>query len=65
VINNYGCSGLVSGHHIGSRGAGGDDVESNILCLCFFHHRQIHDLGPTKFLEKYPDLTTRLAKKLK
>lgn len=65
AISNYGCNGLVSGHHIKTKGSGGNDTIDNILALCFFHHRQIHNLGTSKFLEKYPDLISILAKKSK
>lgn len=30
-------------HHVKTKGAGGDDVESNLLALCFVHHRLAHD----------------------
>lgn len=63
VINNYGCSGQVSGHHIQSKGAGGPDVAENILALCHWHHVEIHKIGSSKFIEKYPDLKPRLVKK--
>ena len=30
-------------HNIRSRGAGGDDVEDNLICLCWKCHREAHD----------------------
>ncbi len=30
-------------HHIKSRGAGGDDVPGNLICLCYECHRKTHD----------------------
>lgn len=29
-------------HHIDARGAGGDDVLSNLICLCRRHHNLAH-----------------------
>lgn len=49
------CNGLGStvGHHIKSKGSGGDDVESNLMPLCARHHHEIHSIGLTEFSEKY------------
>jgi 5-methylcytosine-specific restriction endonuclease McrA len=30
-------------HHIKSKGASGDDVEDNLICLCWECHRKVHD----------------------
>lgn len=30
-------------HHIKSKGAGGDDTEDNLIELCWFCHRRVHD----------------------
>tara|TARA_Y100000310_G_scaffold130328_1_gene129510 strand:+ start:1948 stop:2262 length:315 start_codon:yes stop_codon:yes gene_type:complete len=38
--------GLVMGlapHHIKTRGSGGLDVEENLITLCLFCHRTVHD----------------------
>jgi hypothetical protein len=32
------CSAGLDGHHIISRGSGGDDVEENLITLCRWHH---------------------------
>ena len=40
-------------HHIRTRGAMGDDVESNLFCLCWWHHRKIHDNGLIWFVCEY------------
>lgn len=39
--------------HITSRGAGGGDEQTNLMPLCFEHHRQRHDLGIKSFIKKY------------
>jgi len=39
-------------HHIISRGAGGVDVEENVLPLCRHCHSKIHSVGIRKFIEK-------------
>ena len=30
-------------HHIKSKGSGGDDIEDNLIEVCRFCHRKIHD----------------------
>lgn len=51
------CYGPVAGHHIMTRGAGGDDVEDNLIPLCESHHTRrgdsIHQIGPRPFLEMH------------
>jgi len=46
----------VSGHHIRTRGAGGDDVPENLIPLCINCHTEIHKIGPTRFKAKWPHL---------
>lgn len=41
-------------HHWVSRGAGGDDIASNLIALCVEHHTEIHKIGNKKMREKYP-----------
>lgn len=41
-------------HHVLSRGAGGDDSQSNLALLCRKHHTEIHSIGTTTFSNKYP-----------
>jgi len=41
-------------HHIKSRGAGGDDIPDNLLALCRDHHTEIHMIGISRFMNKYP-----------
>lgn len=43
----------VVGHHIKSKGSGGDDVAENLLALCQKHHNEIHFIGTIKFNKKY------------
>jgi predicted restriction endonuclease len=43
----------IVGHHVKSKGSGGDDEEGNILALCFKHHREVHDKGAKTFKKKY------------
>lgn len=40
-------------HHVRTKGAGGDDVPENLIALCFFHHRMIHDKGTAFMAEKF------------
>jgi hypothetical protein len=49
--------GQVTGHHIKSKGSGGDDVPSNIIPLCMSHHSEIHTIGSKKMMEKHPQLS--------
>lgn len=60
------CGGLVSEsimpHHIKSRGAGGADEWANLLRLCYnCHYGDWPALGPSKFIEKYPHLFTKVT----
>ncbi len=52
-----GCKRKAHGHHIKSKGSGGDDVDDNLIPLCDAHHTAldcgIHTIGLGKFLEKY------------
>ena len=43
----------VCGHHIKSKGSGGDDARYNLMPLCFNHHTEIHMIGLTKFCKRY------------
>lgn len=40
-------------HHLISRGAGGHDLEWNLLPLCRADHTGIHKMGLTTFASKY------------
>ena len=40
-------------HHISSRGAGGDDVPSNLMPLCREHHAEYHARGPAYMIRTY------------
>jgi 5-methylcytosine-specific restriction endonuclease McrA len=37
------CSGGLDVHHIKHKGAGGDDVEENLITLCRKHHNLAHE----------------------
>ncbi len=52
----------VVGHHIKSRGSGGDDLASNLVPLCMLHHSEIHTIGAQRMLQKHPRLAHHLAK---
>lgn len=39
--------------HVTTRGAGGNDIESNLLPLCRMHHTEKGTIGVTTFFEKY------------
>ncbi len=43
-----------AGHHLRTKGSGGSDVLSNLITLCFSHHREIHDFGMITFMNAYP-----------
>lgn len=47
------CFGPVAGHHIKSRGSGGDDIELNLLPLCQKHHSEVHQIGSYTMECKY------------
>lgn len=36
------CIGGLDVHHIVGRGAGGDDLEDNLLLVCRWHHTKVH-----------------------
>lgn len=48
------CNAPGEAAHIQSRGAGGSDIESNLLCLCRSHHRLQHDHGFSWLCDNYP-----------
>lgn len=41
----------INSHHLKTRGAGGSDY--TCVPLCWKHHAEIHQLGRSKFEEKY------------
>lgn len=45
------CLGPVTGHHVKSIGAGGQD-EGNEIPLCVQHHTEIHTLGRKTFAKR-------------
>jgi len=48
------CEAPGNGHHIISFGSRPDlDVPFNVMALCAYHHRLVHDKGLTYFAEKY------------
>lgn len=47
-------------HHLISRGAGGDDIATNLVPLCALHHAQIHQIGIDRMSLKYPTFGTWL-----
>ncbi len=51
-------------HHWRTKGAGGDNDLTNLICLCANHHTQnedsVHRLKPREFLKKYPRIRTYL-----
>lgn len=55
--------GLVTGHHIKSKGSGGHDTEENLMAMCFKHHREVHDKGLKTFVNKYPEIEAILVLK--
>lgn len=43
-------------HHWKSKGSGGGDTEENLVALCRRDHALYHQVGPSKFFERYPAL---------
>lgn len=41
------------GHHIKSKGSGGDDVKENLMPLCVEHHHKIHTYGLTRMCKEF------------
>lgn len=52
----------VDVHHLTTKGAGGDDVESNLVPICRKHHSELHQYGLGKFSWKYPRIKEFLVK---
>lgn len=48
--------------HVTSRGAGGDDSESNVWPLCRKHHTERHSKGIVYMVDTYPRLKDWLHK---
>jgi len=55
--------GDVVGHHITTKGAGGDDTEFNLMALCTFHHRMVHDKGNRFMIETFKQYEWALEKR--
>jgi|WetSurMetagenome_2_1015567.scaffolds.fasta_scaffold147530_4 hypothetical protein len=65
-IRNKRC--VLCGHpsdpaHIRSRGAGGDDIEENLLPLCRRHHQEQHFCGMVSFVRRYIQVELLLIEK--
>jgi hypothetical protein len=41
-------------HHVTTRGAGGGDTKNNLMPLCFEHHAEWHNTGPSFMIARYP-----------
>jgi len=41
-------------HHLTHRGAGGGDVEDNLVPLCRKCHSELHQVGLGKFIDNHP-----------
>ena len=46
--------------HIKTRGSGGPDTLWNVVAKCRVHHTEWGQIGPVKFLAKYPNFAFRL-----
>ncbi len=53
----------VCGHHVKSKGSGGDDEPSNLIPLCQEHHNQIHSRGLLFMSERYPQIKDALTER--
>ena len=51
-----GCFRKSQAAHIKSRGAGGDDIPTNIAPLCWEHHTEQHMLGWPRFRARHPEV---------
>lgn len=58
-----GRDGVSEVHHIKSRGAGGPDLEENLLPLCHPCHEMTHKIGTIKMMSRYPFLRVALRGK--
>lgn len=47
-------------HHIKTRGAGGQDLQWNLMPLCRGHHRAVHDKGLTTLARDHMGVLTFL-----
>lgn len=54
------CKRYVDGHHIRHWADGGDTKLSNLVLLCRFHHRLVHEGGYSVAVEKQSRLASRL-----
>lgn len=50
-------------HHIKTRKSGGGDERENLLDLCRLHHIEIHKIGMTKMIRKFPVIQLILKEK--
>ena len=57
------CYKTADSHHLKTRGAGGGDDDHNILALCREHHSEVHQVGWSRFIEKYPAVEWLLEEK--
>lgn len=48
--------GMVTFHHVHTRGSGGTNHENNLMPLCFKHHEQIHRYALSKFVGIFPSV---------
>lgn len=57
VLEGSDCYGNVAGHHIKTKGSGGDDIDINIIPLCSGHHTlrddSVHRMGVLSFYEHH------------
>ena len=49
--------------HIKHRGSGGEDTPINLWPLCRSHHIERHQIGLTRFTQKYPQALRELIKR--
>jgi len=51
------CAAPGVGHHVKSKGSGGDDKESNLMPLCLDHHNlggdSVHRIGLKEFAQRF------------
>lgn len=57
------CGKVSDAAHIKSRGAGGDDVPTNLIALCRWHHQLQHAIGWARFVLGWPVVGDELKKR--
>jgi predicted restriction endonuclease len=60
IVCGWRVGGMVTFHHVKTRGSGGNDEEHNLMPLCAWHHVETHNIGTVSFSKKYPNVNNWL-----